>query len=81
MKPIEFAEQNVVFAKHQPAYLPLPAHQFYGSDHGRIAFCWKLSLRDRLKLALTGKLWHQVLIFNKPLQPQLLTADKPEMNK
>lgn len=26
-----------------------------------------------------GTIWHQVLTFNQPLQPQLLSVDKPEM--
>lgn len=76
---IEFKEQTVVFAKEQPEYRPLPAHKFKDDPQGRIAFCWKLSLRDRVKVLITGKLWHQVLTFNRALQPQLLSCDKPDM--
>ena len=78
MIPTEFSEQTVVYAKDQPEYLPLPAHQFHDAQ-GRIAFCWQLSLRERLKVLLTGRVWHQVLTFNQPLQPQILEVDMPDM--
>ncbi len=78
-KLIEFPEQTVVIAKDQPEYNPLPAHQFK-DETGRIACCWQLSIADRIRLLLTGKIWHQILTFNMPLQPQLITVEKPEMN-
>lgn len=80
MKLIEFPEQTTVIGKDQPEYQPIPAHVF--SDErptGRICFCWQLGWRERLRAFLTGKLWHQVMTFNHPLQPQLLTVEKPEM--
>lgn len=73
MKPIEFEEQTVVYAKDQPEYLPLPAV----IDNGVATFCWKLSWRERFQLLWHGLLWHQVLTFNEPLQPQLLLTKKP----
>lgn len=76
MKLIEFPEQTVVIAKDQPQYRPLPAYQF-GDAEGRIACCWSLSWKERLHLLLTGRLWHQILTFNQPLQPQLLTVERP----
>ena len=79
MKPVEFPEQTMVIAKDQPEYLPLPAHRFAGDPQGRIACCWQLTWRERLAVLLCGKLWHQVLTFNQPLQPQLLTTEKPDM--
>lgn len=78
MTLIDFPEQTVVIAKNQPEYKPLPAYQF-GGNTGRIACCWQLTLRERFQLLFSGKLWHQVLTFNQPLQPQLLTVKKPEM--
>lgn len=73
MKPIEFEEQTVVYAKDQPEYLPLPA----AIDNGVATFCWQLSWRERFQLLWHGLLWHQVLTFNEPLQPQLLLTKKP----
>lgn len=73
---IEFPEQNCVYAKNQPQYRPLPAHR---DEDGTLTFCWKLSWRDRLRVFLSGLLWHQVLTFNSPLQPQLLLTKKPKL--
>lgn len=75
MKLIEFPEQTVVVAKNQPQYIPLPA--YISPDKNELVCCWSLSLIERLQLLFTGKIWHQVLIFNKPLQPQLLRITKP----
>ncbi len=77
MNPTQFAEQTLVIAKDQPQYRPLPAHRIHGDPNGQITFCWALTWRERLKVLWTGKLWHQVLTFNEPLQPQLLAVNKP----
>ena len=80
MKLIQFKEQTVIIAKDQPEYLPLPAHQFKDNpEQGRIAFCWQLTWRERFEVFWNGLIWHQVLTFNHPLQPQLLTVEKPVM--
>jgi len=81
MDLMEFPEQTVVYAENQPEYRPLPAHKFPNDPQGRIAFCWGLSWKERFKVLLTGKVWHQVLTFDHPLQPQLLDVNKPEMVK
>jgi hypothetical protein len=81
MTLVEFPEQTVVYAKDQSEYLPLPAHQFKDDPQGRIAFCWKMGWRDRLRVLFSGKVWHQVLTFNHPLQPVLLQTEKPKMKK
>ena len=82
MKVVEFQEQSVIIAKDQPQYIPLPAYRFSdskGRAKGRIACCWELSLTERLHVLFSGRIWHQILTFNMPLQPQLLTVKKPEM--
>jgi hypothetical protein len=76
MKLIEFPEQTVVIAKDQPEYTPLPAYQF-GGPQGRIACCWKLAFRERIRLLFSGVIWHEVLTFNTALQPQKLSLEKP----
>jgi hypothetical protein len=77
MKLIEFPEQTVVIAKDQDPYLPLPAFKF---PDGRIVCCWQLSWKEIVRLIFGERLiWHQVLTFNAPLQPQKLTVEKPEM--
>ena len=77
MKPIEFKEQNCIFAKDQPQYLPLPAFK-NDSVQGEVVFCMKLSLRERFTLLFTGKLWCCLLTFNKPLTPSFFTVKKEE---
>jgi hypothetical protein len=57
----------------------IPAHRFADDGDGRVAWCWKLSWRERLVVLATGRLWHQVLTFAAPFQPQLLTVEKPQM--
>jgi len=79
VKIIEFPEQSIVIAKDQPQYLPLPAYRFPSDPQGRIACCWKLSWWERFRVLLSGRIWHQILTFNSPLQPQLLTVEKPAM--
>lgn len=79
MKPIEFKEQNVVFAKNQEEYLNLPAHKVGQSLSGEIVFCESLSLKERIKVLFTGKIWVSLLTFNKPLTPSYFTVNKKEL--
>lgn len=74
MTPVKFDGHNTVWAKDQPPYLPLPAHN--GCD-GKVTTCWRLTWRERLKLLVTGRLWLQQLAFGNPLQPQRASADRP----
>lgn len=76
MKPIEFKEQNVVYAKDQKEYMPLPALKF---EDGAVITCWKLSWKEILKLLFTRKVWVTMLTFNKPLQPLLVTINKSDL--
>lgn len=66
MKPIEFPEQTIVWAKDQPPYLPLPAY----SDERETISCWRLSFGERLRLLFTGRLWLRQLNFGSALQSQ-----------
>lgn len=79
MRPIEFPEQNVVFAKDQPEYLPLPAFKDYNSDKGEIVMCQSLSFAERLRVLFTGKIWVSLLTFNKPLTPTFFTTKKSDV--
>jgi hypothetical protein len=74
MKPIKFKEANLILAKNQPEYLPLPAWK--GND-GTVISCWQLNWKERIKLFIHGRIWLKVLTFNKPLQPQRLDVDRP----
>jgi hypothetical protein len=79
MKLVEFPEVTTTFAKDQPQYRKLPAYRYQHDDEGRIVFCWKLSWKERFAVLFGGVLWHQVLTYNRPLQPQKLDIDKPHM--
>lgn len=43
MKPVEFPGVNVVFAKGQPEYMPLPAMKIPNDPQGLIITKWQLS--------------------------------------
>lgn len=73
MKPIAFPEQNIVWAKDQKEYLPLPAY----TDTTQTISCWSFSWRERLSVLLRGRLWLRQLNFQAPLQPQLPSTDTP----
>jgi len=78
MKPIPFKEQNVIFAENQPPYLPLPAFK-NDSPKGEVISCWSLSFSERLRILFTGKLWVNLLSFNKPLTPSFFTTKKSDV--
>lgn len=75
MKPLEFKEQNCVYAKDQPEYIPLPAHKV-ADQKGEVIFCMGLTWKERIKLLITGKLWCSLLTFNKPLTPSFFSVNK-----
>lgn len=79
MKAVDFPGSNAVYAKDQQQYLPLPAHIDVTTPEGVVTFCWQLTLRERLQLLFTGRLWHQVMAFHKPLQPQRPSVERPYM--
>ena len=76
MKPISFKESNTIFAENQPPYLPLPAYQDDESG-GRIIHCWKVSIKERIKILFTGKLWVEVLNFKQLPQPISMMVNNP----
>lgn len=73
MKLIEFPEQTVIIAKDQPEYLPMPAYV----DSQQVICLWKLSFKERLTVLLFGRIWHRILSFGQPIQPQLLETKSP----
>lgn len=67
-----FGVQEVVYAKDQPEYIPLPVLKF---QDGTIVSRWRMSWKERLRALLTGDIFLAVLTFNQPLQPVLLATD------
>ena len=78
MKPVDFPGTNVVFAKEQPEYIPLPAMRIPDDPQGLIITKWELSPDELKRVQKTGTIHLSVLTFNQPLQPVLLTVDLPE---
>lgn len=81
MELIEFPEQNTVIAKDQPEYAPMPARRIENSPTGELICCWQLTPEEIEKVRETGVIWHSIYTFANPLQPQLLSVDKPDMVK
>lgn len=79
MKPVPFPESNVIFAADQPQYQPLPA--FRRPDTGEVITVWDLSDEDLDKIQRTGRIYLSQLTFNQPLQPIMVSVDKPEVLK
>lgn len=65
---------EVVYAKDQPEYLPLPA---YRTGDGTVVTRWRLSWSERIRVLLGGSVWLTILTFNNPLQPVKLDAQCP----
>lgn len=66
------------YAKRQDEYLTLPAWKSKGA-RGGVLSRWRLSWKERLKLLCTGNMYLWVMTFDMPLQPVLLTINKPEV--
>ena len=73
MNPVNFPEQNCIYAKDQPEYLPLPTHK---TDDGIVTACYKLTFLEKIKIFCGAKIWVSIMTFNKPLQPQRLYVSK-----
>ena len=52
----------------------------FGDEAGTKLFCWRLTIRERLKLLFTGNLWQYMMTFNQPQQPQHLTTERPNIS-
>lgn len=75
MQPMSFSSREVVYAKDQPEYIPLPAERW---KDGTVVTKWNLSWKERLKVLFNGHFYLSVLTFNQPLQPVRLSVNRPE---
>ena len=67
---------EVIFAKNQPPYLPLPAVQV-GDEAGTIITRWRMTWRERIAAAWRGDVYLSIMTFGRPLQPVLVSIDSP----
>lgn len=74
MKAIKFKEHNIVFGEHQEEYLPLPAHL---DKEGVATSCWELSFKEKIRVLISGKLFLQIMTFDKSLQPVNIMVKNP----
>lgn len=82
MKAIEFEGVNVRIAEDQPEYQTLPARigpvpLMEGHDAMGATFCFELTPEELAEVNRTGRIWHTVVTFGQPLQPQSMTVEKP----
>ena len=78
MKPLNFEGANIVFGANQPECQPL-AERVGNPATGQVNTCWELSPDELKRIRETGKIWVSLLTFGQPLQPVLVSVDKPEV--
>lgn len=67
--------REVVYAKNQPEYIPLPAILL---TDGTVLTRWRFSLWERVQLLISGDAWLWIIVPpGRHLQPVLLTVKKP----
>ena len=76
MKALEFKEQNIVFAKDQEGYLPLPACV---QNNGIVTFCMELDEEEIEKAQKSRQLFITRLTFKGPVQPVKVSSIKPKL--
>lgn len=79
MQPLKFEGCDIVYGATQEEYQPLPAERVGRPEIGQINTCWELSPEELEIVKKTGKIWLSVLTFGQPLQPILLSAEKPDI--
>jgi hypothetical protein len=70
--------EEIVLAKDQPQYIPLPVVNIQYQSGEISAFSrYKLSEEERKIIAQTGDLWLEQMTFGSPLQPQRPMVTEP----
>jgi hypothetical protein len=67
--------REIVFAKDQPEYTPLPA--LVSEDGRTIVSRWRLSFRERMQVLFSGDMYLWVLTFGQKLPPMMLETKPP----
>lgn len=66
------------FAEDQPEFVTLPG---YRTEDGCVLTRWRLTWRERLRVLLTGDLYHWQETYWQGLQPICMTVKKPDFPK
>jgi hypothetical protein len=85
MKPVSpiakgYEAQEIVYAKDQPEYQPLPALPV-NDVAGTIITRWKLTWRERLAILFGRDVFLNVMTFGTPLQPVSLFIGKTPLHE
>lgn len=75
MKPDSFPGQNIVMGEGQPEYLPVPAERNAAGD---TLMCFALDDADLATIMRTGRIWIMLKTFNTPMQPILVSVERPQ---
>lgn len=67
---------EIIFAKDQPQYLPLPALRF---QDGLVVTRWRPSFMEYLHLLFGGSVYLGLLTGNKPLRPIKMSTSVQEV--
>ena len=84
MKAKDFKHQNVVIAKDQPEYTPLPALRVtvprlkLGDPSGHVVFCMGLTFWERVRVLFLGHIWVSLMTFGA-LTPSYHTTRRKEV--
>lgn len=71
-------ESEVVFAKDQPEYLPLPALVHNAEGATSVTTRWRPSDEERERIASGGDVFITQMTFGMPLQPLRVGAELPD---
>ena len=63
--------KEVVYAKDQPEYKPLPAIRF---RDGVVVTRWHMTWKERIAAFLSGDIYLSMLTFNQPLTPVVVST-------
>lgn len=70
--------EEVILAKDQPEYLPLPVAVIHYQDGvTSMISSYELTWRERLRILFTGRVWWEQLTFGRQLQPQKMYVLEP----
>lgn len=81
MTPVEFSQANVVLAKDQPEYVPLPVFMNRYDQTVPMTACFELSDEELGEIILTKRLWLTQLTFGRSYSPIELSTQNPFQNK
>ena len=80
MKARKFKEANVVFAKEDSTYGPIPAYMDKSpAGNYDVVLCYGLSFWEKLMVLFTGRIWITFTTYDGNLNPIWLTTVKKQL--